>query len=37
MSRNIRLDAHYSAESMSITKEHCPISFLLPLPFGHSV
>jgi len=37
MSRNIRLDAHYSAVSLSITKEHCPISFLLTLPFGHSI
>jgi len=29
MSRNVRLDAHYSAESYLITKEHCPISFQL--------
>jgi hypothetical protein len=37
MSRNVRLDAHYSAESYLITKEYCPISFQLSLPFGHSV
>ncbi|ATD06858.1 hypothetical protein PPIS_a1783 [Pseudoalteromonas piscicida] len=37
MSRNIRLDAYYSAVSLSITKKHCPISFLLTLPFGYSV
>jgi hypothetical protein len=37
MSRNIRLDAHYSAGSYLITKEYCPISFQLSLPFGHSV
>ncbi|EIJ2379452.1 hypothetical protein AB6H46_15530 [Vibrio alginolyticus] len=33
MSRNIRLDAHYSAGSLSSTKEYCPTSFLLPSPF----
>ncbi|SQH77871.1 protein of unknown function [Shewanella benthica] len=37
MSRNVRLDAHYSAESLSITKEYCPTSFPPSLPFGHSV
>ena len=33
MSRNVSLDAHYSAESVMITKEYCPTSFPLSLPF----
>ncbi|GIU02216.1 hypothetical protein TUM4438_46650 [Shewanella sairae] len=37
MSRDDRLDARYSAKSLLITKEHGAISFLLLLPFGHSV
>ncbi|MEZ8154254.1 hypothetical protein ACED23_24610 [Vibrio splendidus] len=37
MSRNVRLDAHSGAESLMTTKEYCPTSFPLSLPFGHSV
>ncbi|MCG9785451.1 hypothetical protein ACPV5O_26785 [Vibrio maritimus] len=37
MSRNIRLDARYGAESSMITKEYWTTSFLLSLPFGYSV
>jgi hypothetical protein len=33
MLRNVSLDAHSSAESFMTTKEHCPISFQLSLPF----
>ncbi|CDQ48129.1 putative uncharacterized protein [Vibrio anguillarum] len=33
VAQNISLDAHYSAESASITKEYCPTSFRLSLPF----
>lgn len=36
MQRNGRLGARYNANSVSITKEHGTISFLLLVPFGDS-
>ncbi|CAH1539048.1 conserved hypothetical protein [Vibrio jasicida] len=37
MLRDVGLDARYDAESVLITKEYCPTSFLLSVPFGYSV